>query len=1272
MPRKKFRLSFHILIFCLVLTACMAVLPGVCFGQDPCRPGGGDLCKLGVPTGAVFEFNESFITEAIRNAWDANGLGSPRGSFFLDNPKLTQEDKLDGYVKTEPLAIGFRMNEDHRRKKWADRKPGYWDDFLNFDDNVYPENDNNANYTWWKDDYLYLPLADDCNSLSGGGCLKTRPTGGFFTFAAESSPQGFFDGLTDPERTKIRQLSDSELEQKFTSLSGWPKPSEVNDPDTGIGPGAYSILMCFAKNFERAPHTDYSRYTFFHPGPNWLRILSPIALIREIAGKPKLELRFPLFGVYNPLGCAKWYYQNHQSRTFSDNDIKVSWAVLVIRAGIKLDMTSKTPVLEIEMDPTDSSAVSFIEGNLNEELDTQISALTVDTDWVMNDGSSYDWYKKVKGLMNRRYDQSFGIIDDLVKLGIIIADINNLLTIPLDPLMENYYNLQTEMQKYGFTFKSLGMLPDPLSTTRFTMWEEKFFNGKHKDGICALGMDFMIPIDDAKFENAKKNFIPVKKQFALSLSNYMLNLVLPPIADKFAKPTSLPGGSEDRCGNKNLVDHFQITDLKLKIPSGPGTGGIPQITNLKAEAGLRVPWWAYLAAAALIVVAIICILACWGFCGWAFLALTVTIFAAVVDLDINHYDFTSTYAQDKSTFKFLISHENSLPMLDAELNIGEVHAEEEFSTLAMIINPIVGPIFTFLPEWISISFDDPISVKNVLLTAFRFSLNQVDDTVGKWLKGLQDDYKAAECSGANRGSACNAVRTKWLSNETYHNQVTLLKANYLQHRDYEMVVAGQFCRPPAFYDLEEVFQGCDEDDKPTATTIDQCANFYDDDFDGKEASCEDFVAICNNCSEAISAGGDTINSKASPLSVGKPQREEMIAGILNLWRIIFDCDIIDAHLLENIIIQKIAYISQNDYNKAQSVLQCKPYGSYTPPANCKPNQKYKSRMQKITNLRNEAGQDLDNDGKPDGLSEEGKKDLSNMGKEVQEEAQGKAGKEDDWGLIEFLENLIVEMEFIDCPRPDDPEPYPPIDNNSLWEIPWSDPDIDKDGFDRFGSGPLDCNDFNPAINPAAKEICNNEDDDCDGLVDEGFDNDGDGVSQCAEPPDCDDGNPAVSPYQPEICENYIDDDCDEEVDEEDCVGCVDEDGDGYSSVGGPCGEVDCDDTDSSVYPGAPETPGNGIDNNCNGLDDCFIATAAFGTPLDERINLLRQFRDQVLLPNTFGCIVVNSYYRLSPPVSRLIERHEILQDITRWWLKPMISFVSHWLGKSEQEGNCTN
>ena len=46
------------------------------------------------------------------------------------------------------------------------------------------------------------------------------------------------------------------------------------------------------------------------------------------------------------------------------------------------------------------------------------------------------------------------------------------------------------------------------------------------------------------------------------------------------------------------------------------------------------------------------------------------------------------------------------------------------------------------------------------------------------------------------------------------------------------------------------------------------------------------------------------------------------------------------------------------------------------------------------------------------------------------------------------------------------------------------------------------------------------------------------------------------------------------------TGFFDDDGDGYSED-----EGDCDDNNNAIHPGAEETPGDGVDSNCDGEDD---------------------------------------------------------------------------------------
>jgi len=74
--------------------------------------------------------------------------------------------------------------------------------------------------------------------------------------------------------------------------------------------------------------------------------------------------------------------------------------------------------------------------------------------------------------------------------------------------------------------------------------------------------------------------------------------------------------------------------------------------------------------------------------------------------------------------------------------------------------------------------------------------------------------------------------------------------------------------------------------------------------------------------------------------------------------------------------------------------------------------------------------------------------------------------------------------------------------------------------------------------------------------------------------------------------------------------------------------------------------------------DCFIATAAYGTDTAEEINLLRGFRDVVMLANSVGTGFVSLYYEISPPIADVISQHDILRTAVRvGFIDPIVAIL---------------
>lgn len=83
-----------------------------------------------------------------------------------------------------------------------------------------------------------------------------------------------------------------------------------------------------------------------------------------------------------------------------------------------------------------------------------------------------------------------------------------------------------------------------------------------------------------------------------------------------------------------------------------------------------------------------------------------------------------------------------------------------------------------------------------------------------------------------------------------------------------------------------------------------------------------------------------------------------------------------------------------------------------------------------------------------------------------------------------------------------------------------------------------------------------------------------------------------------------------------------------------------------------------LDNSAQKRPKCFIATAAFETPLAKEVQILRFYRDFYLKKHYLGKKFVFIYYQISPSIARLIERSPLARKITRQFIRLLIKCVS--------------
>ncbi len=75
------------------------------------------------------------------------------------------------------------------------------------------------------------------------------------------------------------------------------------------------------------------------------------------------------------------------------------------------------------------------------------------------------------------------------------------------------------------------------------------------------------------------------------------------------------------------------------------------------------------------------------------------------------------------------------------------------------------------------------------------------------------------------------------------------------------------------------------------------------------------------------------------------------------------------------------------------------------------------------------------------------------------------------------------------------------------------------------------------------------------------------------------------------------------------------------------------------------------------VEGCFVATAAFGSALEPQVEMLRRFRDRVLLGSVPGRMFTAFYYQASPALARQLRGVEWARGLARLALEPLVALA---------------